>query len=216
MFDFEFRLRLEGMVSVVLLAMCVCIFADLYVLGSPCVLRCMLRRSVVVARFRSPSHLVCGLQPRATTIPCCEICKADCAMQSPTPAPPQSFLDFPELDHLRNMLGLGRFPFPFSPSPRAPLKGQGFSSGRCKRYLLTLPASLSLSPSQKRVRLFSFGTIQSGTNFRKKPLTPFDAASIAAYSRRRVESEVQYCTVAGGGGGESVSVSGSLEGKVGN
>jgi hypothetical protein len=33
----------------------------------------------------------------------------------------------------------------------------------------------------------------------KKPRTPLDAASMAAYSRRRVESEVQYCTVAGGG-----------------
>lgn len=39
----------------------------------------------------------------------------------------------------------------------------------------------------------------------KNPLTPLLAASIAAYSRRRVESEVQYCTVAGGGGVEIVS-----------
>jgi hypothetical protein len=38
----------------------------------------------------------------------------------------------------------------------------------------------------------------------KKPLTPFDAASMAAYSNLRVESEVQYWTVAGGGGGGGV------------
>ncbi len=33
----------------------------------------------------------------------------------------------------------------------------------------------------------------------KKPRTPLEAASMAAYSRRRVESEVQYWIVAGGG-----------------
>lgn len=35
----------------------------------------------------------------------------------------------------------------------------------------------------------------------KKPRTPLDAASMAAYSRRRVESEVQYWIVGGGGWG---------------
>jgi hypothetical protein len=46
----------------------------------------------------------------------------------------------------------------------------------------------------------------------KNPLTPLLAASIAAYSRRRVESDVQYCIVAGGGGGVMVSSGGEEEG----
>lgn len=50
--------------------------------------------------------------------------------------------------------------------------------------------------------------MQSGTNLMKKPLMPWLAASIAAYSNRRVESDVQYWTVAGGGEGE-VILSGS-------
>ena len=35
----------------------------------------------------------------------------------------------------------------------------------------------------------------------KNPLNPFEAASIAGNSRRRVWSDVQYCIVGGGGGG---------------
>jgi hypothetical protein len=43
----------------------------------------------------------------------------------------------------------------------------------------------------------------------RNPFTPLDAASIAAYSNLRVESEVQYWTVAGGGGAMVVSSSSS-------
>ena len=43
--------------------------------------------------------------------------------------------------------------------------------------------------------------MQSGKSLTKKPRTPLEAASMAAYSRRRVESDVQYWIVAGGGGG---------------
>ncbi len=43
----------------------------------------------------------------------------------------------------------------------------------------------------------------------KNPLTPFPAASIAAYSILRVVSEVQYCVVAGGGRGAGSCGSGS-------
>jgi hypothetical protein len=43
--------------------------------------------------------------------------------------------------------------------------------------------------------------MQSGISLMKNPFTPRDAASIAAYSNRRVESEVQYWHVTGGGGG---------------
>jgi hypothetical protein len=39
----------------------------------------------------------------------------------------------------------------------------------------------------------------------KNPFTPLLAASIAAYSNLRVESDVQYWTVAGGGGGGGVA-----------
>jgi ABC-type phosphate/phosphonate transport system permease subunit len=50
----------------------------------------------------------------------------------------------------------------------------------------------------------------------KKPRTPRDAASMAAYSRRRVESEVQYWHVAGGGGGGGVGAMSSGSLRVGN
>lgn len=52
----------------------------------------------------------------------------------------------------------------------------------------------------------------------KNPRTPLEAASIAAYSNLRVESEVQYCTVAGGGGVGGANASASAEGdeNVGN
>lgn len=141
-----------------------------------------------------------------------------CICDLPLPVRPQSLLDFPKLDHRLKNPPLGLFPLPPVPlSFLAPLNGQGFSSGICNRYLLTLPASLPSSPSQNLVLLLSFGTMQSGTNFRMNPRTPFDAASIAAYSSRRVESDVQYCTVAGGGGGGGLSsASCSLEGNVGN
>lgn len=46
----------------------------------------------------------------------------------------------------------------------------------------------------------------------KNPRTPLDAASIAAYSNRRVESDVQYWHVAGGGGG-AATICGSLAGE---
>lgn len=60
--------------------------------------------------------------------------------------------------------------------------------------------------------------MQSGISLMKKPFTPFPAASIAAYSNRRVESDVQYWTVAGGGGETTTSRSGSGagSGSVGN
>lgn len=67
-----------------------------------------------------------------------------------------------------------------------------FSSGNASRYRRTLPASLASSSQWNRGRLELGGRMQSGTNLRKKPRTPLDAASMAAYSNRRVESEVQY------------------------
>lgn len=62
-----------------------------------------------------------------------------------------------------------------------------------------------MSPSENRGRREEGGRIQSGTSLMKKPFTPRDAASMAAYSRRRVLSEVQYCIVAGGAGMRSSS-----------
>jgi hypothetical protein len=56
--------------------------------------------------------------------------------------------------------------------------------------------------------------MQSGTSLMKKPFTPLLAASIAAYSNLRVESDVQYWTVAGGGGGGVATVVGSGWGSV--
>jgi hypothetical protein len=90
-----------------------------------------------------------------------------------------------------------------------------FSSGRHKRYRLTLPASLAASSSQNLVLLLAGGSIQSGTNRMKKPRTPFPAASIAAYSILRVVSEVQYCVVAGGGRGAGSCGSGAGSGSEG-
>jgi hypothetical protein len=67
-----------------------------------------------------------------------------------------------------------------SPSPPA------FSPVKGIRYLLTLPASLSASPLQNFFRRYSAGSIQSGIMRVTNPLTPRDAASIAAYSSLRV------------------------------
>jgi len=67
-----------------------------------------------------------------------------------------------------------------------------FSSGRASRYRLTLPASESASSQWKRVRRELGGSIQSGTSLMKNPRNPRLAASIAAYSNRRLASEVQY------------------------
>ena len=50
--------------------------------------------------------------------------------------------------------------------------------------------------------------MQSGTSLMKNPFKPRLAASMAAYSSRRVESDVQYWTVAGGGE-EQATLSGS-------
>ena len=58
--------------------------------------------------------------------------------------------------------------------------------------------------------------MQSGTSLIKNPLTPRDAASMAAYSSRRVESDVQYWHVAGGGGGGGVTGMSSGSWSVGN
>lgn len=91
-----------------------------------------------------------------------------------------------------------------------------FSSGSANLYRLTLPASLSPSSSWKRIRFVLAGKMQSGSILMKNPRMPRLAASIAAYSNRRVESDVQYWTVAGGGVGETI-VSGSCgSGSVGN
>jgi hypothetical protein len=48
----------------------------------------------------------------------------------------------------------------------------------------------------------------------KNPFTPLLAASMAAYSNLRVESDVQYWTVAGGGGGGVATVLDSGWGSV--
>lgn len=82
------------------------------------------------------------------------------------------------------------------------------SSGKASRYRRTLPASLSASSEWNLVRFELAGKIQSGTSLIKKPFMPLPAASIAAYSSLRVESDVQYCTVAGGCLGASATVSG--------
>ena len=69
--------------------------------------------------------------------------------------------------------------------------------------------SLSASVSWNRVLLELAGKIQSGISLTKNPLMPLLAASMAAYSNRLVESDVQYWTVAGGGvAGPAVSCSG--------
>jgi len=105
---------------------------------------------------------------------------------------------------LNNPLGLPS-PSPLPPPPQrfslVEAEAQSFSSGSAIRYRLTLPASLPASSHANRVLLFSAGKIQSGTSFIKNPRKPLDAASMAAYSSLRVESEVQYWIVAGGGGG---------------
>lgn len=60
--------------------------------------------------------------------------------------------------------------------------------------------------------------MQSGTSLMRKPRTPRDAASMAAYSKRRVESEVQYWHVAGGGIGAGAGCAETSSGswRVGN
>lgn len=98
----------------------------------------------------------------------------------------------PLLPKLVHRLSNPRLLDPFPP-PTTLLTQHSLSSGSTSLYLLTLPASLASSSSQwNLVRLDDGGRMQSGTSLIKKPRTPLDAASIAAYSRRLVESDVQY------------------------
>ena len=65
--------------------------------------------------------------------------------------------------------------------------GSGSSASSSSRYRTTLPRS-----SSKPIRRLLWGTKQSGTTWRiTQPRTPLLAASIAAYSSRRVLSLVQ-------------------------
>lgn len=95
---------------------------------------------------------------------------------------------FPNMVHLFVKFGLD-LPSPLEAT--AHWLTPPFSSGNANRYRLTLPASLPSSHANL-VLLLPGGRIQSGTILKKNPRTPFDAASIAAYSRRLVESDVQY------------------------
>lgn len=82
---------------------------------------------------------------------------------------------------------------PHSRISNLPPKVELLSSGNRSRYLLTLPVSSSSASASllKRVRRKSLGRMQSGINLVTKPRTPLEAASMAAYSRRRVSDDVQ-------------------------
>ncbi|KUI69250.1 hypothetical protein VM1G_11628 [Cytospora mali] len=86
-----------------------------------------------------------------------------------------------------DLLPLARKPLGFSPTGLGGTLSSGHSISRSSRYRLTLPES-----SSKPTRRFSLGTKHSGTQFRMiQPRTPRLAASMAAYSSRRVRSDVQ-------------------------
>lgn len=103
-------------------------------------------------------------------------------------SPYAQFFLFPNPKVVHRLKAPGLCCFPLS-SPSHPVI-EAFSSGRTRRYLLTLPASES-SSSWNLGRRAASERMQSGTNLTRNPRTPRLAASIAAYSSLRVESDVQ-------------------------